>query len=80
MLSLSADGNKLAVAAGGEDSLATGINGDQGDNSAGRRAISLSADGNTLAVGALRESSAATGIYADQNDNLANESGAVYVY
>ncbi|MES9924606.1 MAG: hypothetical protein ABW152_10960 [Candidatus Thiodiazotropha endolucinida] len=32
-LSLSADGNTLAVSAIGEDSLATGINGDQTDNS-----------------------------------------------
>ncbi len=32
-IALSADGNTLAVAAWGEDSLATGINGDQTDNS-----------------------------------------------
>ncbi|SCZ68400.1 hypothetical protein [Thiohalomonas denitrificans] len=35
-LSLSADGNTLAVGAYGEDSVATGIGGDQGDNSASR--------------------------------------------
>lgn len=33
-IDISADGNTLAVAAGGEDSLATGIDGDQSDNSA----------------------------------------------
>ena len=33
-VSLSADGTTLAVTAGGESSLATGINGDQNDNSA----------------------------------------------
>jgi len=33
-LALSADGNTLAVGARGEDSLATGVNGDQSDNSA----------------------------------------------
>lgn len=32
-VALSADGNALAVGATGEDSIATGINGDQGDNS-----------------------------------------------
>ncbi|MCG8486729.1 MAG: hypothetical protein MI756_04600 [Chromatiales bacterium] len=31
---LSADGNSLAVRASGEDSIATGVNGDQEDNSA----------------------------------------------
>jgi hypothetical protein len=35
-LALSADGNTLAVGAIGEDSNATGINGDQADNSAGQ--------------------------------------------
>jgi len=34
-LSISADGNTLAVGATGEDSSATGVNGDGGDNSAG---------------------------------------------
>ena len=34
-IALSADGNTLAVGAGGEDSSATGINGNQADNSAG---------------------------------------------
>ena len=33
-VSLSADGNTLAAGAGGEDSIATGINGNQNDNSA----------------------------------------------
>ena len=32
-VSLSADGNTLAVGATGEDSSATGVNGDQADNS-----------------------------------------------
>ena len=48
-VSLSADGNLLAVGSSGEDSLATGIDGDQGDNSAsGSGAVYVFSRGSAL--------------------------------
>ena len=66
-LSLSADGNSLAVAAGGEDSLATGIDGDQSDNSAD-------------VVGAVYVFSRSDGQWQQQAYVKASNTGAFYFF
>jgi FG-GAP repeat protein len=43
-------------------------------------AVSLSGDGSTLAVGAMLESSSATGVGGTQADNSMPQAGAVYVF
>jgi hypothetical protein len=86
-ISLSADGSTLAVGVPWEDSAATGVGGDQADDSAGNAAaydffgytVALSSDGSTLAASATAEDSAAIGVGGDPADDSAMDAGAVYV-
>ncbi len=83
-LSLSGDGNTLAVAAPWEASGATGVNGDQNDNSIPQAGavyvFARLADGSTLAAGAVSEDSKTAGVNGAQADDSAFSSGAVYVF
>ncbi len=91
-IGLSANGNNLAVGAGGvavdlyERSNGAWVHQTYlqpdslgvGDGFGG--AVSLSADGTTLAVGAAGDDSNAAGINGDLSNNMAPGSGAVYVF
>src|SRR6059036_2434216 len=88
-VAISGDGSTLAVGAPYESSGASGIDGNQNDNSvynAGAVYIFVqqnnnwSQQGNTLAVSAPGEASAAKGINGDQNDKSIPLAGAVYVF
>ncbi len=81
-ISLSADGNTMGVSAIAEDSNATGMNGNQTNNSMNNSgaAYVFVRSGNTWAIGAISEASNAKGIGGDQTNNNASASGAVYLY
>lgn len=94
-LSLSADGNALAVGASGEGdgavyvfarSATTWTQRRWADHLLGSydsyfgRAVSISQDGALFAVGVFGDASSATGIDGDETDAEAPDSGAVYVY